>query len=339
MQRTLKLVAFAVTTFVSTVAHAEDPSCKADGNVVVLHGDGVPPALLGPFVQQLRASLTRRSLGLCVLDSGDAEPPVTRPLAGLGLTVESNGADLLIVTVNVRDEITAKRVARDVDLRGLPEDARALVLAEATDELLRASWAELMVPDAPPPKQEPPPAVRRAVEPVRIARGPLVDVAAGIAGETYGTGQRQFGVNVDVMLFPVERVGALLQVGLRAVPHSEAHDGVVDASALVGAAGVALAPLRPSHRYGLWVGPELFATQATFRGVSSTALGTKDTATAEHIAAFARGWIAIAGPLRASAALLVGAPIHPVRVVAEHESVTGVGGILAGAEIALGAAW
>lgn len=351
MHRTLRRAAGALVGLVGTfivpaLAFAEDPMCNAGGSLVVLHGDGVPPALFAPFVRQLRAALTRRSIGLCVLEAPDADPPRTRPLAGLGLTIESKGTDDIVVTVNVRDEVTSKSVMRDVSLQGLPEDARALVLAEAADELLRASWAELLVDDAPAAKQEPPPEVRRAIEPrsdtsTRSWRAPVVEVAAGIGGEVFGTGQRQVGVDLSAVIFPVARVGALLDVGMRAVSRAEAQHGLVEASALVGALGVVLAPFAPSPRYGLDVGPEIFATQTTYRGVarSSAALGSNDTGTSAHISAVGRAWIAIAGPLRASASVLVGAPLRPVRVVAEHESVTGTGGILGGAELALGAAW
>jgi hypothetical protein len=138
----------------------------------------------------------------------------------------------------------------------------------------------------------------------------------------------------------VPRFGALLEAGIRAVPRSDASGGFVEASALVGGLGGAFAPLVSRH-YGIIVGPEVFATQATYEGVrtSSAVTASKDSGTAVHISAFGRGWVVVAGPLRASAGLLLGAPLHPIRVVAEHESVTGVGGALFGAELALGAAW
>src|SRR5690606_19264247 len=53
----------------------------------------------------------------------------------------------------------------------MPADARALAVSSSADELLRASWAELMISDAPAPKMKPPPEVMSAVQSSLALRG------------------------------------------------------------------------------------------------------------------------------------------------------------------------
>jgi len=65
-------------------------------------------------------------------------------------------------TIAIDDAATGKRVERAVDLGSVTPAARARVLALATAELLRASWAELALPDAPPPRVPVPAPVKRA---------------------------------------------------------------------------------------------------------------------------------------------------------------------------------
>ena len=48
-----------------------------------------------------------------------------------------------MVVIELDDRVTHKRVARDLPLRNIPANGRALAIAIASDELLRASWAEL----------------------------------------------------------------------------------------------------------------------------------------------------------------------------------------------------
>jgi hypothetical protein len=65
------------------------------------------------------------------------------------------------VRIDVADELTNKRVSRDITVSRSSDGSSALVIAVAADELLRATWAELSLrkkeeakPPPPPPPQE-----------------------------------------------------------------------------------------------------------------------------------------------------------------------------------------
>jgi hypothetical protein len=77
--------------------------------------------------------LRHRGLDVCDPASAEREPSAL---------VRVEGRDELAV-IELDDRVTHKRVARDLSLRGIPANGRALAIAIAIDELLRASWAEL----------------------------------------------------------------------------------------------------------------------------------------------------------------------------------------------------
>jgi hypothetical protein len=72
------------------------------------------------------------------------------------------------VDVTIEDIATKKNVRRTFSISGVPLEARPRVLSLAVAELLRASWAELVVTDAPAPKTVPPEIVLHLTE--RIER-------------------------------------------------------------------------------------------------------------------------------------------------------------------------
>ena len=80
----------------------------------------------------LRLELASRGFELCE----EGGPQTTPSIAVIDLTSHEDDVTL---TVEVRDRVTAKRVAREVSVGSFPPDARPLVLAVAADELLRAS--------------------------------------------------------------------------------------------------------------------------------------------------------------------------------------------------------
>src|SRR5581483_7686467 len=85
--------------------------------------------------------------------------------------------------------------------------------AEMTDELLRASWAELTVEDAPPPPIPVPPQVKDALpKPQRSIRF-QADVAFAL--DHFSQGHDQLGVDVAGRLWPTSRVAATLRGGPR----------------------------------------------------------------------------------------------------------------------------
>jgi hypothetical protein len=187
----------------------------------------------GAVVAELRAALRVQDLVLCLeVDSDDP------PIASLHLV--DDGTDTL--RVEVRDRVTAKRVERTLRLADFPEDSRALAIAVAADELLRASWAELVLVDAPEPAMEPPGPVRAMVERERRS---VTEVTTGRpsaarflslggtlrwhgAGALFGGGELRIEIGVH------ERV-AIALVGTVARAQSEVVDiGSVDGFAVRG---------------------------------------------------------------------------------------------------------
>ena len=136
-------------------------ACPDTGRPVVeLTAHVAPPDLViaTTLERHLRVELEARAIDVC-------EPPVEarRAIASMTLDVDRNQKGPVRARIRVVDAITDKIVERTLSLDGLSARARPLAVAAAADELLRASWIELDVADAPPPKMTPPAAVRNAV--------------------------------------------------------------------------------------------------------------------------------------------------------------------------------
>lgn len=88
--------------------------------------------------------------------------PKGRDVGLARITIE--GACTADPVVVIDDAATDKSVRRALSLGDTPAAARPRALALATAELLRASWAELVLPAAPPPRVEVPTVVRQVAE-------------------------------------------------------------------------------------------------------------------------------------------------------------------------------
>lgn len=92
----------------------------------------------------LAAALASQGIEVCRDPSSDREAlsKVERRasmLARIVVTLERDDA----LRIEIDDALTKKHVARDVALQRSDDNAQALVIAVAVDELLRATWAEL----------------------------------------------------------------------------------------------------------------------------------------------------------------------------------------------------
>ncbi len=118
--------------------------CFAERFVELSAAPDVDPALVAEVRTDLATELEHRGLAVCGPDGREREP------AARVLLREAGEA----VVVELDDRVTNKRVARDLSLVRIPPNGRALAIAIAIDELLRASWAELTL-QREPPEQEP----------------------------------------------------------------------------------------------------------------------------------------------------------------------------------------
>lgn len=218
------------------------------------------------------ASLPKEQL-LAELDSelGDLDIALCQdapaPIARIEFVRESQNT----VHILLHDAVTSKEVGRSMDLSKIPADARGAALAAATVELVRASWVELAVPDAPPPVAPPPPAVRAVVArslphaPAAAAR-PFRTFRIELAGvvDTYASGLVRTGGDVRLGAQVFERVGIDVRFGARHSRSVSAPDGVVRPTTLLGGLGVTVSLTSPAWRLGLDVTARVDAGAVSF---------------------------------------------------------------------------
>lgn len=322
----LGLLAFAAR------AHAEDGApCGARGWPWVQLTDDVLPA---PFdaafrallVAQLRAGLEARHIELCAARSGQPDAASEIALAALPGDV---------VTVAVRDAITGKRLAREVPLASVPRDARPLTVALAVDELLRASWVELALADAPAPTR-PVPREIDALVPAPARR--RWELGAELAAARFGGGTRLAGIDLVARAAPLPPLLVHVAVGLRGGATVQAPDGDIRTSALDADVGVELLLPPRGRSVELALGVDGRLIHARFSGQPrGGARGAEVTATALYLGASLRGSVRLARAFGLSLACGFGVPLHPVDVFDGDARVAGISGPLL--SLALGGWW
>jgi hypothetical protein len=111
--------------------------CSMLRYVLVVEGpNGLDAELFAHVLSELGAELQERGLGVCRTPNDD------RPAAAV---VALSRVDAKHLLIDIDDRATDKRISRSVSLASLPADGHALAVAVAIDELLRASWAELLL--------------------------------------------------------------------------------------------------------------------------------------------------------------------------------------------------
>ena len=138
----------------------------------------------------------------------------------------------MVVTVEIQDSVTKKRVSRDVDLSSVPSDGRGFAIAIATDELVWASWVELaLAPRATTPKRSAPPEVVRGVE-AELPHGEESRLGAAAALEHFGGGQTHAGADGVVVVPLSETFGIDIRFGARGGWDTPSEHGRVLSQAL-----------------------------------------------------------------------------------------------------------
>jgi hypothetical protein len=300
----------------SRTAQAALPPCTENTDTVALATDASP--LFERVALQLAAALSARAIELC-----HADPEHAARLAHVALSVDAK-----MVKITLQDSVTNKRIERVLDVAPLPEDSWALAIAASTDELLRASWVELELSDAPPPVAPPTAAVLRAVHSTQKPRARLrnreysLQAAASVLPERIGLGGK---LRVEQWVTP--RVGALLALGFGRGLRRASEHGSVRADTLELEAGVAFALPLSLAPFGLSI--EVSASMLRMSFVASAraeAIAESFSDYAAQVNARARGFVD-AGVLRFS--LSVGATygIRPTRAFDDTRVVTGNQGV------------
>jgi hypothetical protein len=207
-------------------------------------------------IERLEVELAGRGVSLCSQPPAGGEGALASVHVGAGAS--AHGASVKL-DIEVRDDVTEKRVAREVDLEGTPRDERSLVIALAADELLRASWAELALDRsgsavagrerAPKPRAPISPEVREAITPELRARQRASWLSLGVAGaaEAWTGGVTAFGADAVIALRPSPRLALGLAVGARAALAVAAPDGSMSARGVVFRVGPEIALTEPGR--------------------------------------------------------------------------------------------
>ena len=220
-------------------------TCKESTRPVIEFKAVVKPpdqVIADALARQLTVELEVRGIDLC---EGSTAPQ--RPIGRVPLQVERNARGPTLALIRIGDEVTDKRVERTMDLTLLPPDSRPLSVAVAADELLRASWSELQMKDAPPPAMVPPQAVLAAVRTSLRPIPPASRFELGLVGSSSYFPQRT-GLGAGLWLGQVltSRWSAVYRVGMeRGLTTTGAH-GTVHADTTNLGAGIEYAP---------WTGP------------------------------------------------------------------------------------
>jgi hypothetical protein len=324
---------------VTTSAAAEPRPCGAEGHPWIRLEDEHAPfdaASWAEVVTQLRTALAARFIDLC----GPADRSESPTLATLAMGTTEG--DSVRITVLVKDEVTDKRVARDVDLATIPNDGRPLTVALAADELLRASWAEVNLVDAPPPVRPVPREVSEAIaiDPDRLPSGVrrrrfFVGVAG--AAEHFTGGYDHAGADADLRVLFHPRIGAELGVGLRSAFSRNAPDGRVRGSAVV-LAGGPMVRLLALPRLSLDLEARFVVTSVRVAAEARAGARQYESAgTALHVTAGPVLTFEIASPLVVVIGATAGFPLRSLAITDGTERVGGVSGAVLGSTLGLGA--
>ncbi len=295
------------------------PECSGERPWVAVVAN-VSPSFAAAVRSELRAGLSPSNIEVC------ATPPAATPEPLARVTIAEVDAAKARFSLDVTDSVTQKRVGRDLALDKLPADGRALALAVAAEELLRASWAELALRGVHSPQTAAPPEVRAVVE--KSAAPPsarrFMGFGARLAFERFLGGQTHYGADLFGVV-PLGRIaGGLLAVGARRALSQRAAHGSVGATALSVEAGVSLVFLQ---RRGLDLGAFVSGRLLRLSFEPEAAAGA--TATAQSgLAVTSRVGFALAfgrpGLLRSYSALGAGLPLKSF-------SASDSGGIVTGA--------
>ncbi|MCA9633706.1 MAG: hypothetical protein KC766_38910 [Myxococcales bacterium] len=289
---------FAGSTLESVARAAE--SCPVSSRpVIVLSASVKPPDQLvaDALREHLKTQLADRGIDLCVETAGKRAP-----IGTVTLIIDRPDNGPVTALVRIGDDVTDKRVERTMDLTNMPADARALAVSSSADELLRASWAELMIADAPPPKTQPPREVMAAVQsslvvPEPVPRGAIYQLgvlgSAEVSKDMLSLGPAAFG-----SYYAADQAGLTLRLQFGFTPGKDTDNGSVSASSQGAQIGFAYAANPISDSVGLG-----FETGAGVRRVAFSARanrGVVEASTSDWSADLVAGpWVWLqAGPLR-----------------------------------------
>lgn len=293
-------------------------ACPVDAPRVEVSVDGADASLVRSVKTELESELARGKLCTSISRGVD-------PIARIVVSVPEGDR----ATVRISDEVTHKTVEREVSVAGLPSDGRALPIAIAADELLRASWAEIALHPAPTDKaaSDVPKVVREAVgQPPRPAPFSRPnEIGIDFSAAAYGGGQTELGGELfyrrDLVSWLALRISV---VGREGLP-SSAPDGSIHAHAVGGTLSFAAFPLRAGKfRLGPALGVEV--GYLVFEGVPEAGASSKSHGSATVFGDLGATAALELSPICLSLSALARAPFRGADAVDGTHVVTGAKG-------------
>lgn len=357
MRRVARALGAAVTVCAMTAVARAQPSPALPTRVRI----EPPTCAVGPFDVAAWQGLARSEIETDGVDAVEVGPAPTGDdaLAVIRVEVSPCAVDATEVAVSIDDLLTRKTVRRVVALDDIPAPARARALALAVAELLRASWAELALPEAHVDPATVPPAVRRAVllrlRPAVLAATPVEPVAPAVPPPPVRPWWA--AVTLDVRTFPGQSGALLGGRGIiswrpwRALPlrvradvggaqgTAFARRGEVDMTTLTGAVAVQVGG--GNELLDLAVGPRLEAGWAWVTGHAATAgvVGSSDSDATVTALLAATLRVTLGGRWSAVIDVSAGQTLRYVTVSAEGDQVTGLRGPTFSVGLGLGGSW
>jgi hypothetical protein len=278
------------------------------------------------LLRHMQAELAAQRIDVC-----EVHAPGRQAIATVQVT-PSRGSNDVDIAIDVRDALTSKRVGRNVDLTSIPTDGRALTIALAADELLRASWAELALTSAPAPGAgvEVPVAVTESVRGAMRAppQFPRARLSLGPTLEHFSGGQSHLGAELEGGVELSPRLTAALSAGYLWARPTHSLDGEMQGFALVGAGALAFTVTRPDARAGLDLTLRLAVDRVTFVPAPiAGATGSTGSGIAVIVAAGPSAWLSLRPNLRAFLGARLGVPLRSVNAWDRDQVVTSVSGL------------
>jgi hypothetical protein len=220
-----------------------EPSCGRPGKPwvsVEFAGGAWPESLKASVLGDLRVGLARHGIDACAEGAGPSDP------RSAAVRIAWLEEPRVVVTVEIKDSVTQKRVSRDIDLSSVPSDGRGFAIAIATDELVWASWVELaLAPRATTPKRSAPPEVVAGVA-AELPDEPASRLGVAGALEHFGGGQTHVGADAVLYVPLPARFSLDARAGVRAGGDTASEHGRVLSQALGAAAHLRYALVRAS---------------------------------------------------------------------------------------------
>jgi hypothetical protein len=312
-------------------------------------GDGFAPALQAQVTEQLGANLRAHHVVLCDVAAAPSAPPAPAALAEVDLSLST----ARVLSLEVSDAVTDKRMTREIPLATVPRDALALSIALAAEELLHASWIEVALapPETPAPpvglqpvpdvvrqvNQEEMDRIRRADTPVRT-EPPWVQVALLAAADRWSGGQTDLGA--DLRAATGGRLAAEGELGLRAAPDVASAHGTIQGREFVAGAGANFALMPRRAPWGLQLGARADVIDVEFSAVASPgARASSGSQLGASLRGYVGVWWRLGGPWRLLVEGAGGGALRAITASDVGAAATGISGALFSATVGVGAAW